>query len=383
MKKIFEPFSETINVTCPTFPNKDKFQEKLDIIWKNKYLTNNGPLHEELKMELKKYLVTNNLELFTNGHLSLEIALMALDITGEVITTPFTFASTTQAIINVGATPIFCEIENKTLNIDTSKIEDLISEKTEAIMAVHVFGNPCNVEAIEKIAKKYNLKVIYDAAHAFGVKINGRDISSYGDISMFSFHATKVFHTIEGGALIFKDATLTEKIKSLKNFGIIESGEIPYVGTNAKMNEIQAAMGLCNLEQLSINLEKRKLIYETYLNEFSNKGELTLNYINFKDLNMDKYNFAYFPIILKNNRIRDMLFDKCAEYNFVVRKYFYPLCSSFVDSKFAPKETPFAKKISDTILCVPIYSDLDICDVKKISKIILQELSVLEEKNEL
>lgn len=364
------PFVETLYATQPVFPNLDEFTIYLKQIWKNKYLTNNGPMHEMFKKNLREVLAVENIELFTNGHLSLEIALKTLDITGEVITTPFTFASTTQAIINVGATPVFCDIEEGSYNIDVSKIEALITPKTEAIMAVHVFGCPCDVQKIEAIAKKNNLKVIYDAAHAFGVKVDGKDISLYGDTSMFSFHATKVFHTIEGGALVFKDGELANKMKALKNFGIDDAGDINYVGTNAKMNEIQAAMGLSLLPNIEEIIKRRGIIWDYYYNSFISNKKLKL--LNVQGI--ENYNYAYFTIVFETKEIRDRLFDAASEYNIVLRKYFYPLCNDFNSNNFNSAETPIAKSISDCILSLPLSSDMKLSDAQKVVEILEYEL---------
>ena len=241
-------FKEPIFVTRPLLPPIEEYEKKLQEIWANKWLTNYGPLEQEFQSQLKERFQAKNVELFTNGHTALDLALSALNLEGEVITTPFTFASTTQAIIGNGLTPVFADIEKEYYNLNPNNIERLITDKTSAIIPVHVFGNPCEVERIEKIAKDYDLKVIYDAAHAFDVKINGTPLVKYGDVSMLSFHATKVFNTIEGGALIFDDEDIRYHLRSLKNFGITpDKEEVQYLGKNGKMNEFEAAMGLCNL----------------------------------------------------------------------------------------------------------------------------------------
>ena len=236
-----------INVTRSSMPYFDEYCEEIQDIWDSRWLTNMGPKHQKLQAELIEYLDVDKIDLFCNGHMALEMAIQAMELTGEVITTPFTFASTTHAIVRNGLTPIFCDVEPDTYTIDTTKLEALITEKTSAIIPVHVYGNICNVEEIERIAKKHNLKVIYDAAHAFGVKFKGRGIGSFGDASMFSFHATKVFHSIEGGAICFSDEAFGEKLYKLKNFGIASQESVEFVGGNAKMNEFCAAMGICNL----------------------------------------------------------------------------------------------------------------------------------------
>lgn len=230
---IAKKFKEPVYVTRPLLPSLDQVYSQLQEVWNSKWITNNGPKHKELESKLKEYLKADNVVMFSNGTLALELGLKSLDISGEVITTPFTFPATVQALDRNGLTPVFCDIEDKTLNIDASKIEKLITDKTSAILAVHVFGNPCNVEKIKEIADKYNLKVIYDGAHAFGSHINGKSIGSYGDMTMFSFHATKLFNTIEGGCLVFKDNKLYEKLNLLRNFGIVSPEKVVISGTNA------------------------------------------------------------------------------------------------------------------------------------------------------
>lgn len=369
-------FEKRINVTQPKMPPLSQYLGYLEQIWENKWLTNNGPLHEKFKEGLKEYLEVENLELFTNGHLALEIAIKSLDLKGEIITTPFTFASTTHAITNCGLTPVFCDIDPDTFNIDPKKIEDKITEKTSAILAVHVFGIPCNVERISEIAQKYNLKVIYDAAHAFGVYKDGVSIGNFGDISMFSLHATKVFNSIEGGILTYKDAKLSDKIRSLRNFGIVGSGDIKYVGLNAKMNEFQAAMGLCNLESIDQDIAKREELFKTYVNSLQDKFD-----IKFIQLNGTwQHNYSYFPILLKNKYFRDKLHELLKKYNVVTRKYFYPLCNKFDCYNYDSGETPIALDISQRVLCLPLYTELTVENVKQISDIIVYELGGLYEQ---
>ena len=366
-------FSEPILVTRPLLPPIEKYEEKLKEIWQNNWVTNNGPLEREFQAKLKEFLDVKNIEMFVNGHNALEMAIKALDLKGEVITTPFTFASTTQAIINNGLTPVFADVEEEYYNLDPDKIEDLITDKTSAIIPVHVFGNPCEVDKIEKIAQKHDLKVIYDAAHAFNVKIDNKAIASHGDISMFSFHATKVFNTIEGGALVFGDDDLTYKFKALKNFGITpDKEEVQYLGVNAKMNEFEAAMGLINLEYVEDAISKRKLLYEKYLeclSDLENQGKVKV--LRPKD-NVD-YNYAYFTIKVNTFEEKNHLFEKLPEYNVHAKRYFYPPCNEFPAYDFE-KNTPIAKDISDTILSLPIYLDLTVEDVEKICRIIEIEL---------
>lgn len=362
-------FNNPIFVTRPLLPPIEEYEKKLKEIWDNNWLTNNGPLEREFQSNLKEFLNVENIELFVNGHSSLEVAIKALNLTGEVITTPFTFASTTQAIVNNGLKPIYADVEEEYYNLNPDNIEELITDETSAIIPVHVFGNPCDVEKIDEIAKNHDLKVIYDAAHAFGVTIDGMPIASYGDISMFSFHATKVFNTIEGGALVFHDDDLIYDFKSLKNFGITpDNEEVQYLGVNAKMNEFEAAMGLLNLNYVDEAIEKRKILYETYLEGLSDlENKNAVKVIRPKE-NVN-YNYAYFTIKLKSNEIRDYLFGKLAEYNVFPKKYFYPPCNEFPVYDFE-KNTPIAKNISDTILSLPIYVNLNVEDIEKICKII-------------
>jgi dTDP-4-amino-4,6-dideoxygalactose transaminase len=369
-------FKQRINVTQPKLPDYTMYTELLKEIWEKKWLTNDGPLHERFREQVREMLMVPNAELFTNGHLALEIALKALDLTGEVITTPFTFASTTHAIANAGLKPVFCDVDPGTYNIDPKKIEQLITPDTCAIVAVHVFGTPCDVDAIEEIAKNHNLNVIYDAAHAFGVEVNGKGIGNFGDISMFSLHATKVFHSIEGGLLTFNDETLAPKLKSLKNFGITSSESVDFVGTNAKMNEFQAAMGLCNLETVRNDIHLRKNVYEAYV-----EGLKELTSVQLLNQRLDvKANYSYFPIVLPSQEVRNNLFEVLKGYNVFARKYFYPLCNDFSCYSTSSVETPIAKEISDCILCLPMYADLEIAQVKQISEIISFELGEQLEK---
>lgn len=363
-------FDQPILVTQPILPPLENYVEYLEEIWNRNWLTNNGPVHEKFKGKVKEYLNVDNVELFTNGHTALEIAIKALDLTGEVITTPFTFASTTHAIVNCGLTPVFCEVDPVNYNIDVNEIEKHITKNTSAILAVHVFGIPCDVEKIQEIADKHDLMVIYDAAHALGVKKDGIDIGRFGDISMFSLHATKVMHTIEGGILTYNNDTLSEKLDALKNFGITKSGTVDYIGTNAKMNEIQAAMGLCNMEILDGELEKRKSVYNIYLQGLKNVD----NIVFIQESSETQWNYAYFPILLGSLEQRDQLFEKLQKYNVFSRKYFYPLISDFGCYDFDSKKTPVAYDISERVLCLPMYSTIDLTDVKQITEIIAYEL---------
>lgn len=367
-------FKEPIFVTRPLLPPIESYGEKLKEIWDNKWLTNNGPMEQKLQLNLKNFLNIKNIELFANGHISLELAIKSLDLTGEIITTPFTFASTTQSIINNGLTPVYGDVEKEYYNLDPYNIEELITDNTQAIMPVHVFGNPCEVEKIEKIAKKYDLKVIYDAAHAFGVSLNGKSIANYGDLSMFSFHATKVYNTIEGGALVYQDDDLTYKFKALKNFGITpDYEEVQFLGQNGKMNEFEAAMGLVNLDYVSDAIAERKLLYEKYLDSLSNlEDEYKIKVLRPKK-GVD-YNYSYFTVKLNSVEERDYLFNQLPEHNVFAKKYFYPPCNEFPAYDFE-KNTPNAHEISNTILSIPIYPGLTLEDIENISHIIEFELN--------
>ena len=365
-----------INVIQSSMPSYEEYCEEIKSIWDSKWLTNMGVKHNQLQSELEAYLGVPNVSLFTNGHLALENILEAFDFPkgAEVITTPFTFASTTHAIVRSGLVPVFCDIKPEDYTIDESKIESLITDKTVAILPVHVYGNICNVEAIQQIANKHNLKVIYDAAHAFGVTYKGKGAASFGDASILSFHATKVFNTIEGGAVCFSDGDLCQVLKDIKNFGIHGPDDVLYVGGNAKMNEFQAAMGICNLRHIEDEIAKRKKVYERYIGNLHGIDGIKLNYIQ----DNIKSNYAYFPVLFDGYKSsRDEVFELLKANNIITRKYFYPLTNEFecysdmID--FDSSKTPIAKRISERILCLPMYADLSIDNIDKICHIIMSE----------
>lgn len=366
---------KVINVTRSSMPDFEEYCEEIKELWNTHWLTNMGVKHEQLQKDLEKYLDTQHAILYTNGHLALEnvIAAMGLPEAGEVITTPFTFASTTHAIVRNGLIPVFCDINPVDYTIDVTKIEELISEKTCAIIPVHVYGNICNVEEIERIANKYQLKVIYDAAHAFGVRYKGVGIANFGDASMFSFHATKVFNTIEGGAVTFSEDALEQVLNDMKNFGIRGPEEVAYVGGNAKMNEFQAAMGICNLRHVDEEILKRKKIVECYKSKL--KG---INGIKICESQVDvKENYAYFPVVFDGYKYtREEIYERLERENIVARKYFYPLTNEFDCYKnletAGANKTPIAKYIADRVLTLPLYADLEIYDVEHICEIILK-----------
>lgn len=359
---------EKILVTQSSMPPYEEYIEAIKPLWDTHWLTNMGKYHKELEEKLREYLDVPELSLMVNGHMSLEMAIQAFNFPegSEVITTPFTFISTTHAIVRNRLKPVFCDVKLSDGTIDETKIEDLITEKTVAIVPVHVYGNVCNIEEIQKIADKYNLKVIYDAAHAFGVKYKRKGIGSYGDASIFSFHATKVFNTIEGGAVAFSDHKIYEKLYNLKNFGIRGEELVVEVGANAKMNEFAAIMGLCNLKYIDHALEERKIRYDYYKEKLSQvKG------IHFFEDNPDaNRNYAYFPILIGEDygRNRDGLYDYLKENNIYSRKYFYPLTSdqACFKNKYKNVELENARKLAEHILVIPFYEKMELNQVNKI-----------------
>lgn len=363
---------ERILVTRPSMPSLDEYAEEIKDIWDSRWLTNMGIKHQKLQKELINYLGVENIDLLTNGHMAIELTLQALGLNeGEVITTPFTFASTTHAIVRNGLMPIFCDIDPCTFTIDTNKIEDLITDRTVAILPVHVYGNVCNVEEIDRIAKKYDLKVIYDAAHTFGEKYKGQGIGTYGDVSCFSFHATKVFNSIEGGAVCFKDSEFGKAMYRLKNFGIKNEEIVDGIGANAKMNEFCAAMGLCNLRHIDEEILKRKRVVTEYRKQLKGIDGVQLNPIQ----NDVESNYAYFPVVFEEKVFgvsRNEVYEKLAENGIGARKYFYPLTNTFdcFHGQFDVGQTPTALHISKRVLTLPLYAELSLESVSRICKII-------------
>ena len=318
-----------ITVTKSDLPNLEEYIEYLKKIWSTRWLTNNGEFVQLLEKRLKDYLGVKNIVVVANGSLALQLALKALELKGEVITTPFTFVASTNVIAWEGLTPVFADIDPETFNIDPKDVESKITDKTTAILAVHVYGNPCYVEELQEIADKYNLKLIYDAAHAFGVEYKNQSVLNYGDVSTLSFHATKLFHTIEGGAVIVKDEELFDKFKLLRNFGIKSEEEVILPGINAKMNEFQAVMGLCNLESIDEKIRIRKMLYERYQEELSDCN------VKFQKLIASKYNYIYMPVCFENIETRDEVYSELSKNGIKPRKYFYPLT---VNSNYFKKE---------------------------------------------
>ncbi|MDW2799734.1 DegT/DnrJ/EryC1/StrS family aminotransferase [Clostridium boliviensis] len=364
------PNEKEILVTRASMPSYEEFIEEIKPIWETAWMTNMGEFHDRLKDQLKDYLKAENLLLFVNGHMALEMALQAMNLTGEVITTPFSFASTTHAIVRNNLTPVFCDIREDDYTIDADQIEALITDKTTAILPVHVYGNVCDVEKIESIAKKHNLKVIYDAAHAFGVEVNHRGIGTFGDASMFSFHATKVYNTIEGGAVTFKEPALEILLNYLKNFGITGKESVEYIGGNAKMNEFQAAMGICNLRHVEENIEKRRIASQRYRDHLEGIAGIRLSPVKQGIRN----NYAYFPVSFEGFVLtRDQVYDLLASHHIFARKYFYPLITDFdcYRERFSGLKLPSAKRAADSVLTLPLYADLPLEDIDRICKIII------------
>jgi len=396
-----------INVTRSSLPPFEEYCEEIRKFWDSHWLTNMGEEHQLLQEKLKEYLGCPEAVLFTNGHLALENVIAAFEFPkgSEVITTPFTFVSTTHAIVRNGLKPVFCDVDPEDYTIDDTKLEQLITERTVAIIPVHVYGNFCHVEAIDRIAKKHGLKVIYDAAHAFAETLNGQSPALFGDASMFSFHATKVFNTIEGGAVTTKDRALAEKLEDMKNFGIRNAESCVFPGGNAKMNEFQAAMGVCNLRHLGEEIEKRKKVFERYRKDLSDAEGLILPKIR----EGVQSNYTYFPVVFrespedtvpkenaaagakkvflcrseKNGLIdgrqkkrRDRVYELLKENGIIARKYFYPLTSAYECYKNTAEDpyiaTPVAAWVADRVLTLPLYADLSVEDADRIAELIRQ-----------
>ena len=362
-----------ITVTKPALPPLEEFIPYLESIWESQNLTNNGKFHQQLERELAEYLGVKYLSLFANGTLALLTALQTLKITGEVITTPYSFVATTHALHWNGIKPVFVDIEPNFCNLDTQKIESAITPNTTAILPVHVYGNPCNVEKIKEIADNYGLKVIYDACHAFGVKINGDSVLNFGDLSILSFHATKVFTTFEGGAIVCHDETTKRRIDFLKNFGFANETTVVGPGINAKMNEFQAALGVLQLKHVDKAISERKRIVELYRSELD-----SLNGISYmQDIDGVSHNYPYFPIFINEENFgitRDQIYEKLKEYNIYTRRYFYPLISQFPTYRglesASEKNLPIALKKSEKVLCLPVYSNLTFDETKRIANLI-------------
>jgi dTDP-4-amino-4,6-dideoxygalactose transaminase len=359
-----------ITVTKADLPPIEKYFEYLRKIWANHWLTNDGEFVQLLGTRLEEYLGIKNLVLLSNGTVALQLVLKSLDLKGEVITTPFTFAATTNVLLWEGLTPVFADIDSKTYNIDPHKVEEKITDKTSAILSVHVYGNPCYMKELQTVAKRHNLKVIYDAAHAFGVEYEGKPIACFGDLSTLSFHATKIFNTIEGGAVVANDDKIVETLKLMRNHGIKSETEVVIPGTNAKMNEFQAAMGLCNLDLVDESISSRKILYERYVERLSGLP------VTFQKIVASKYNFSYMPVLFESSAERDSVYSFLIERGIKPRKYFFPLTVNFDYFKKAGIDLvekyglANARRIADRILCLPLYSSLEVSKVDYVASLI-------------
>lgn len=374
-KEINEKSGVHIYVTQPSMPTLEEYIHEIQPIFESRILTNRGPVHRKFEKLLKQFLKVDNLALCVNGHMGLELALEAVGAIkpgGEVITTPFTFISTVHAIVRRGLKPVFCDIEPDTLTIDPDKIEALITENTTAIMPVHVYGTICDVEKIQAIADKYHLKVIYDAAHTFGETYKGQSIGSYGDASVFSFHATKAFNSIEGGAVVFKDAENMGRFLKLQNFGIESENIVSEVGCNAKMDEFRAAFGICNLKEFSKNIEIRKALAEKYDSRLRDVPGITLKYSREGSVE----NYTYYPVLIDPETFgkdRDQIYNLLSSNNIHARKYFYPAINDLpiYKEQWNMQITPISSRVAGQILALPLYQGLSMDDIDRICDVIL------------
>ncbi|NDP28015.1 MAG: DegT/DnrJ/EryC1/StrS family aminotransferase [Flavobacterium sp.] len=355
-----------IPVTKPFIPPLEDYQKLLQGIWQRQWLTNMGPLASELEMQLKEHLKVNHLLYVTNGTIALQMAIKTLEIMGEIITTPFSFVATTSSIVWEGCTPVFVDIDYKTLNIDATKIEEAITDKTQAILATHVYGNPCDVVAIEKIARKHNLKVIYDGAHAFGVEVNGKSIFRYGDISICSLHATKLYHSIEGGLIITENAAILKKLASMRNFGIAGFDSFDELGINGKNSEFHAAMGLINLKYIQAIHDNRKKITERYNILLQNfKAYQPLRYLG------STLNYAYYPLVLESEELLLKIKVLLDGHEIFTRRYFYPSLANTLPY-LEPRSLEVTDDVSKRVLCLPLYHDLTLEEVDLICRLIMR-----------
>ncbi len=366
--------NKQITVTSPLLPDLEEFYSMLGKIWQSKWITNNGSFHKQLEKELAEYLKVPYISLFTNGTLPLITAIQALRITGEVITTPYSFVATTHSLWWNGIKPVFVDVDPSTCNLDPTKIEAAITPKTTAIMPVHCYGQPCDTQAIQEIADKYGLKVIYDAAHAFGVEVDGESILNAGDMSTLSFHATKVYNTIEGGAMVMHDEQTKKRIDYLKNFGFAGETTVVAPGINSKMDEMRAAYGILNLRQVDAAIAARQHVAKRYREALHNVKGI----IFFEDMPNVRHNYSYFPIFVDVNKFgktRDQIYLQMKEANILGRRYFYPLISEFSTYKGLSSSTkenlPNAHRIADSVLCLPMHHDLSETDIDRVIEVFI------------
>lgn len=375
MEETDKQMTDRILVTQSSMPPFEEYVEMIKPLWENHWLTNMGQYHKELESELEKFLDVPKISLMVNGHMALELAIQSMKFPegGEVITTPFTFISTTHAIIRNKLKPVFCDVRDD-YTIDYEKIEDLITDKTVAIVPVHVYGNICNIEEIQEIAYKYDLKVIYDAAHAFGEKYKGESVARFGDMSVLSFHATKVFNAIEGGAVCCHQKEQYEKLYNLKNFGIRSEELVVSVGGNAKMNEFQAAMGLCNLKHIEAEIQKRKVLVDRYRELLMNTSGIRLNEYQ-KDVIP---NYAYFPVLFDTPKIRNEIYQKLMEHGIYSRKYFYPLTAdqACFRNRYRKLNLEHARYFSERILVLPLYAALTLEQIERIAGLLIESIAM-------
>lgn len=360
-----------IPVTRSSMPTFEEYCAEIKPMWESRWLSNRGEIHRRFEKELIDYMGVSNVALFGNGHVALEVVIQAAGLTGEVITSPFTHISTSHSIIRNGLTPVFCDINEEDLTIDEQKIESLITEKTSAIVATHVYGYLCHVNEIERIAKKHNLTVIYDAAHAFGEKINGVGVGNFGDAAMFSTHATKVFHTIEGGIVSFRDNERFKALDNITNFGFTGNDTIGYIGTNARMNEFEAAMGICNLRYIDKEISRRKAAADRYTERLSDVKGIRL----IKPQAGVEYNYAYYPVIFDGYKMnREQVLEELAKHDVIARRYFYPSVDSAecYQGKYPAQNTPLSHYYAERVLTLPLYADLSVEDADRICDIILK-----------
>ncbi len=375
-------FDQPILVTRPYLPSLETYKERLAEVWENQWLTNNGPVLRRFSEKLANYLEMDNgqLSLFVNGTLALEIVFQALGLNEpkdevEVITTPFTFVATSHALRRVGAVPVYADVNSDTLCMTPESAEKLITEKTKAIVPVHVYGHPCDLDGFEALAKKYDLRLIYDAAHAFGVKVDGQSIGTYGDASMFSFHSTKLFHSVEGGLLTYRKPELKKRLSQLKNFAITSETSCDSVGTNAKMNELSALMGECSLEVIDDLIAHRKAVWETYAEAFEGSKKVKLLARPEKMYGHDiTHNYAYCPVLFNDFETRERVYAELQKTNVFARRYFYPLLSDFEPYTTVRGKTPIARQASERVLTLPTYHGLALDDVRAIAQNVLEIL---------